>query len=171
MGFTVQLTCSDGRDTGLETPSLPVGLQVSWIERWTHPHWKSCCSGAEHARLGYWKRLGKIFVIVTVVYIGFGKHLRLCSIQKQVVYSTDSERPHRCCHLPNKVENIDCTPDILYTLQLTGRSPLQINFPYPLMIRAPKMWLWGPTWVHTPNGTSIGSSVFVGLTDGSDQHY
>ena len=29
--------------------------------------------------------------------------------------STDSERPYRCCHLPNKVENIDHTPNVLCT--------------------------------------------------------
>ena len=29
-------------------------------------------------------------------------------------FSTDSEMPHRCCHLLNKIENIDRTPDIPY---------------------------------------------------------
>jgi len=37
--------------------------------------------------------------------------------------STDSERPHRCCHLPNKVENIDRKPDIPYTIQCSRSSP------------------------------------------------
>jgi len=36
---------------------------------------------------------------------------------------TVSGRTHRCCHLPNKVENIDRTPNILYTLQWVGRCP------------------------------------------------
>jgi len=37
--------------------------------------------------------------------------------------STASERPHRCCHLPNKVENIDCMPNISYTLQWAEICP------------------------------------------------
>ena len=32
-------------------------------------------------------------------------------------------RLHRCCHLPNKVENIYHMPDIPYTLQLPGDAP------------------------------------------------
>jgi len=43
--------------------------------------------------------------------------------------SADSERPHRCCcHLPNKVENIEHTPDISYTLQWPGDSPQNGSF-------------------------------------------
>ena len=34
--------------------------------------------------------------------------------------STDSNRPHDCCHLLNKAENIDRVPDIPYTLQRAG---------------------------------------------------
>ena len=36
----------------------------------------------------------------------------LRSIENINCCSTDSERPHRCCHLPNKVENIDHRLDI-----------------------------------------------------------
>ena len=45
--------------------------------------------------------------------------------------STDSERPHRCCCLlPNKVENINRTPEITYTLQWAG-SLCPLNCPFP----------------------------------------
>jgi len=41
--------------------------------------------------------------------------------------STDSERPHRCCHRPNNVENIGRTPVILYPVvsgpDLAGGRP------------------------------------------------
>ena len=39
------------------------------------------------------------------------------------VCSTDNERPHHCCHLPNKVEDVDRMPDILHTLLQTGKCP------------------------------------------------
>jgi len=43
--------------------------------------------------------------------------------------STDTERPHRCCHLLNKVENIDHTPDSPCTLQWAGRCSLKLPTP------------------------------------------
>ena len=53
----------------------------------------------------------------------------------------------------------------------TGSVPTLPNlqndhWPLPLGAFGPrhKTWLFGPTQVHTPNCTSIGSSVFVGLT-------
>jgi len=56
--------------------------------------------------------------------------------------SIESERPHRCCHLPNKVENIDRTPDILYTLQWTGRCSKIVPSE---RIRAPSnIWRFDP---------------------------
>jgi len=45
--------------------------------------------------------------------------------------SAESKRPHRCCHTPIKVENIDGTPDIPCTLQLVGRCP-PLKLPIPL---------------------------------------
>ena len=36
--------------------------------------------------------------------------------------STESERPHRCCHLPNKVENIDLHA-VLYDASEDVRHP------------------------------------------------
>ena len=55
----------------------------------------------------------------------FRKVRYLCSPwhNKTSCRSTDSERPHRCCHLPNKVENIDRRRDIPYTLQWPGNAP------------------------------------------------
>ena len=47
--------------------------------------------------------------------------------------STDSERPHRCCHLlPNEVDFINRTPDIPYTisLQSAGRYAPKLPFPW-----------------------------------------
>jgi len=40
--------------------------------------------------------------------------------------STDSDRPHRCCYLPKKVENTDYMPDNPYILQQIGRCPSSI---------------------------------------------
>jgi len=43
------------------------------------------------------------------------KHKKMFIIPENInksCCSTDSERPHRCCHLPNKVENIDHGLDI-----------------------------------------------------------
>ena len=36
--------------------------------------------------------------------------------------STDSERPHRCCHLPTKVENIDARR--IFPIHYTARLPI-----------------------------------------------
>jgi len=77
--------------------------------------------------------------------------------------SADSKRPHRCCHTPIKVENIDGTPDIPCTLQLVGRCPPKIaHSPGGFGRRPSNMWLLVPPRVHSPNSTSIGSAVFVG---------
>ena len=37
--------------------------------------------------------------------------------------NTDSKRPHRCCHLPNNVENMNGRPDIPYALQWRRKCP------------------------------------------------
>ena len=74
--------------------------------------------------------------------------------------STDCEKPHRCCHLPNYVENIDRTPDISCNLQLSGSDIPQSapspggSMPHQNMV----------TWAHKstpPNGISILSAVLA----------
>jgi len=73
--------------------------------------------------------------------------------------STDSKRTRRCCHLPNKVENIS-----KYSLQsysVTGRVrgfpsfPSRKIAPFIWEIRActpaPSTWFFGPGPVRTPN--------------------
>ena len=77
--------------------------------------------------------------------------------------SIDGEMTHRCCHLPNNVENIECTPDVPYAF--SGLRPVPQNCPIPWGFGpAPDTWFPGPTLVHTFTGTSIGSVVFAGLT-------
>ena len=51
--------------------------------------------------------------------------------------STDSEGTHHCCHLSNKVENIDCMSDISHTLQLDGRRPKIAPDPHLIMVSGP----------------------------------
>jgi len=91
------------------------------------------------------------------------KFLRIITTMIKTCCSNDGERPHRCCRLPNKVENIDLIPYILNTLQWAGRCT------------PPKCPFWGGkisqantrflvlTWVHIANGISIGSGVFAQL--------
>ena len=88
--------------------------------------------------------------------------------------STDSERTHRSCLLPNSVEFTDCvlTPaaalcgsrHIFYILHnvplialLRSRPPANTSF------------LW-PTRFRTPNSTSISSAASVGLTVVTNRH-
>jgi len=63
--------------------------------------------------------------------------------------SNDRKRPHHCCYLANKVENIKCTPDIPYTLEWAG-----ICFS-----KLPLSLFLEPTRAYTSNGISIGSAV------------
>jgi len=49
--------------------------------------------------------------------------------------SSDRERTHCCCHLPNKVENIDC----------------KLNIPYTLPPKLPL--LWGDLGLHPIHGS------------------
>jgi len=46
-----------------------------------------------------------------------------------------------------------------------GKLPIPLGGSGP----SPKTWILGPTQVRSPNGTSIGSSVFVRLTVVSDR--
>jgi len=71
-------------------------------------------------------------------------------------YSPDSKSPHHSCHILNEIENIDLTPDIPYILQLASSSPPKLPFPWGDL---DLYGLLGPP-DSTPNGTSIGSSVF-----------
>jgi len=79
--------------------------------------------------------------------------------------STGSERLHRCCYLTNKVEYIDHTPSSLYTLQQAGKCPPQQIplFPGESGPTANMRYFFlGPTQVHAPNGTSVGSAYGYG---------
>jgi len=69
-------------------------------------------------------------------------------------YSSYSERPRRCWQLTDKVENINCV-----TYNWPGDT-LKFAFYW----NPPNSWFIGPIRVYSPNCTSIGSSVFVGLT-------
>jgi len=40
--------------------------------------------------------------------------------------SIDSTRPHRCCHLPSKVENVYRTPDVPYGYHGPPKLPLSL---------------------------------------------
>ena len=75
--------------------------------------------------------------------------------------SNDCEKTHCCSHLPNEVENIDRTPDILYTLQWAGRCPRKLLLPlgdpaHPghNPIHGSLVPPVGTRGVHSPNGTS-----------------
>ena len=75
---------------------------------------------------------------------------------------THPKRPHHCCHIPNKVENINHLPDIPYSLQWARHISPKLLLP---------RWMWAPpntlflavSRVRTPNDTSIGSAVSVVL--------
>jgi len=85
-----------------------------------------------------------------------------------------------CCYIANKVENIDHVSNIPNTLQWAGRSPPPIqsdsksNPDSPQISPSPGvggiLQFLGPTWVHIPKGTSIGTSIFAGLTVVTDRH-
>jgi len=59
------------------------------------------------------------------------KRLRISQIYNTNCYSTVSRTPHHCCHLLNKVENVECMPDIpdSFKLQLAGRHLLKLSLP------------------------------------------
>jgi len=68
--------------------------------------------------------------------------------------STGSEMPHRCCHLPNKVENRDRMRDISYILLRDARYPPKKAKTAPFL--RPRgsglplnAWLLGPTWIQS----------------------
>ena len=54
---------------------------------------------------------------------------------------TDSERPHRCCHLPNTVKNIDCG-QVWACLSITPRPKV----PLPVGVRTPAYHV--VQWTH-----------------------
>ena len=55
--------------------------------------------------------------------------------------SSEIDRLHHCCHLPNNIENNDYMLDILYTLQQARRCPLR------------KLPLWGLEDLDPPTNT------------------
>ena len=79
--------------------------------------------------------------------------------------------PHRCCHLPNKVEHIDRALDIPYTLQICNvmRNATETVLPLGDLPPPLKRFL-GPTRVHAPNSILIGSAVLAQLTAVSNRH-
>ena len=78
-----------------------------------------------------------------------------CYDRRTSCCSTESKRLHCCCRIH--------TPDVLYTLQRDGRCPPNCPFQWG-KLPPPGTWIPGPTRLQTPNGTSIGSAIFVGLT-------
>ena len=97
-----------------------------------------------------------------------GKHLPL--MQFAAILTIDSKRPHCWCHLPNKVENIDCMLDISHTEQWVGMPQI---IPFPVGSQSPYRpvnWFLGLTRVHIPNRTLISVAIFVGLTVVTNTH-
>ena len=108
-----------------------------------------------------WKRAFKrVCVCIYHIYLSYS-HLPVLWNVKKLLH-TDSKHLHHCCHLSNKIENIDCRPDIPYTLQWAGRCPPQ-NCPF--------HWgVWAFTIVplvsdvHIPNVISVGGAIVAQLT-------
>ena len=77
----------------------------------------------------------------------FYAECRFCCNPLKFILASDRHRicwlayPVACCHLPNKVENVDHTQDMPYTLQRARRCSFQIA-PSPRGIQA---WQLGPT--------------------------
>jgi len=88
-------------------------------------------------------------------------------------YSTDSERPHRCLHLPSSTYYLptyhaSISASLVHarysrTSQLAGTCPH--NCPFPWWNRCP--YLIMVSWTHPnpypPNGISVGSAVLAQL--------
>jgi len=55
------------------------------------------------------------------MYTGRDLYVRYCSSN------------YSCCHLPNKVENIICMPDVPYTLQWAADVPPKLPFPWVIL--------------------------------------
>jgi len=56
------------------------------------------------------------------------------------------------------------TAESTYTLQWAAPPPSKLSFRMGGSGLPSKTWFLGPTWVYNPNGISIGSVVFAGLT-------
>jgi len=79
-----------------------------------------------------------------------------------------SDTTHRCCHLPNKVENFAAHVGHFIYLTMGWKMPQNCPLFWEEGNPPPPIWnmvRWSHT-VHTQNGTSIGSSIFVGFTVG-----
>ena len=63
------------------------------------------------------------------------------------------------------------TTESPYTLQWAAHSPSKIKIAHSHGVSRPHLihGTLGPTQVHTPNGTSIGSAVFAGLVIVTDR--
>jgi len=81
--------------------------------------------------------------------------------------TNESKRPHCCYNIPNKVENIDRIIMIFPLLYNGTGDAFSQNCPFRCVIRAHTQYVIPRVHqVHaydTPNGISIGSSVFVGF--------
>ena len=78
--------------------------------------------------------------------------------------STGSESQHRCCHLPQKIVNIDRTPDTCTPLLYNELGNAQkLSFPLGDPPLPSNTWIVAPTQVHAPNGISISSAVLTQL--------
>jgi len=73
--------------------------------------------------------------------------------------SIDGEKPNRCCLLPNKVENID-RGQVWAWPSMTPKASRSAGDPGPIKYTV----LWPHVSSYLNYGTSIGSSVSVGLT-------
>ena len=87
--------------------------RLAWPD-WCHCHSLSLASVKSRLVLPFWYRLTRV--------VPDKGPLNGCVF---VCWSTDSNRPHCCCHLSYKVEDISRTLDISYTLQWAGRCPHQ----------------------------------------------
>jgi len=153
-------------------------LQTCIWPSWCHCHSLSLASVKSRLVLPFWYWLSRVVpekgplnrcvcVCVCVceidiyhIYLPYS-HLPVLWNVKKLLH-TDSKHLHHCCHLSNKIENIDCRPDIPYTLQWAGRCPPQ-NCPF--------HWgVWAFTIVplvsdvHIPNVISVGGAVVAQLT-------
>ena len=73
--------------------------------------------------------VGEPALQLPVLTVGLGRRTKVsatCVVGSKSITETTSccsERPHHCCRIPNKVENIEMHDDISYNLQLAGRCP------------------------------------------------
>jgi len=82
-------------------------------------------------------------------------------LTQTICRSTNSERPHRCCHLANN-SNTRLIFHILHYMQGDAHSKIALFLGYP--DPSPSTWFLGPTSVHITNRISICLSVLAQFT-------